>query len=192
MKDAVRGVITAAIAGHRQMMERFEADCAEAVAAAADMLTAALSDGRRVYICGNGGSAADAQHIAAELVGRFRRERPAIPAAALTTDTSVITSVSNDYGYRKAFTRQVEAFVRKGDVLWVISTNGASENINDAVDAAKQAGAKVLAFAGAAGTDIERAADVCLCAGSGETARIQEVHQLAYHIICDIVEERFS
>jgi D-sedoheptulose 7-phosphate isomerase len=104
----------------------------------------------------------------------------------------VITSISNDYGFEKAFARQVEGLVREGDVLWAISTSGTSAGIIAAAETARLKGAKVLAFAGEPGSDLERASDVCLCAGGGETARIQEMHQLAYHIICDIVEGELS
>ncbi|MHC4239371.1 MAG: D-sedoheptulose-7-phosphate isomerase [Planctomycetota bacterium] len=134
-------------------------------------------------------STADAQHIAGELVGRFDCERRGLPAVALTTDTSVITAISNDYGYENIFTRQVEALVRAGDILWAISTSGASENIVAAARLAKKKGASVLAFTGRKNSTLEQAADICFCAHSESTARSQEIHQIAYHIICDLVEQ---
>jgi D-sedoheptulose 7-phosphate isomerase len=124
-------------------------------------------------------------------VGRFARERKALAAVALSADTSILTSVANDYGYEKVFARQVEALVRKGDILWAFSTSGTSANIIAAAELAKERGASLLAFTGKGDTKLERLADICICAGSESTARSQEIHQLAYHIICDLVEQDF-
>ena len=159
---------------------------------ALDVFEQAYRDDRTIFICGNGGSAADAQHIAAELVGRFTRERRALPAVALSTDTSILTSIANDYAYEKVFARQVEALVKAGDVLWAFSTSGASANIIAAAKLAKEKGASLLAFTGKMATTLERLADICICAGSESTARSQEIHQLAYHVICDLVEMSFA
>ena len=145
-----------------------------------------------VYLCGNGGSAADAQHIASELVGRFNRERRGLAAVALTTDTSILTSVANDYTFTKIFARQVEALAHKGDILWAFSTSGSSVNIIEAAKSAKEKGALVLAFTGRAKSKLEGLADICFCAENESTARSQEIHQLAYHIICDLVEGHFA
>ena len=183
--------IEAAIQAHREMVTELEAGGVETIAEAAAMISESLENGGCVYICGNGGSAADAQHIAGELVGRFRRQRKALAAIALTTDSSVITSVANDYNYENIFVRQVEAFVKKGDVLWAISTSGSSENVVAAAKLAEKKSAKVLAFTGRAKSKLEQIADICLCAEDELTARSQEIHQLAYHIICDLVEEKF-
>jgi D-sedoheptulose 7-phosphate isomerase len=186
--DREKDAISQAFREHRELLDGFEAGCTETIIRAARAITEAVKRGGRVFICGNGGSAADAQHIAAELVGRFARERKAIPATALTTDSSAITAIANDYGYDRVFARQVEALVGKADVLWAISTSGGSTSITAAAKAAKDNGAVVLAFTGTAGSRLEQAADICLCCRSASTARSQEMHQLAYHAICDVVE----
>ncbi|MHC4144529.1 MAG: D-sedoheptulose-7-phosphate isomerase, partial [Planctomycetota bacterium] len=120
------------------------------------------------------------QHIAGELVGRFRRERKALAAVALSTDTSILTCIANDYAYEKVFARQVEALVRKGDVLWAFSTSGTSTNVVAAVQVAKEKGARVIVFTGTTGSKLEQMADICFCADADSTARSQEIHQLAY------------
>ena len=191
MDQNTKKQITETIATHKQMVTELEAGGIEAIVAAAKMIVESLKAGGQVYICGNGGSAADAQHIAGELVGRFRRERRALPAVALSTDTSIMTSVANDYGYESIFSRQVEGLVRKGDVLWAISTSGSSANVVCAAEAAKETGAGILAFTGRTDSKLEKLADVCFCADDKSTARSQEIHQLAYHIICDLVEQSF-
>jgi D-sedoheptulose 7-phosphate isomerase len=191
MKATWKKQIAATIRAHKETVARFEVEGPAAIATAAQAILKALKQNHRLYICGNGGSAADAQHIASELVGRFQRNRTALPAVALTTDTSALTSVANDYGYREIFSRQVEALVRKGDILWAISTSGTSENIIEAVAAAKKKGACILAFTGRSRSKLERMADICLCTHCESTARSQEIHQLAYHIICDLVEQDF-
>jgi len=183
--------ITEIVKTHKKMLAEFETQGIETIAAAAGMITKALKQNRRIYICGNGGSAADSQHIASEFVGRFTRERKGLPAVALTTDTSVITSIANDYGYENAFARQVEALVEKGDILWAISTSGSSANVLAAAKLAKKKGAQILAFTGAKNSKLEKTADLCFCAYDKSTARSQEIHQLAYHIICDLVEQKF-
>jgi D-sedoheptulose 7-phosphate isomerase len=125
-------------------------------------------------------------------VGRFRTERKGLPAVALSTDGSVLTSVANDYGYDSTFVRQVEALVRKGDVLWAFSTSGASPNVIAAAELAKSKGARVIAFTGRPQSKLEALADFCLCAEAELTARSQEIHQLAYHLVCDLVERSFT
>ncbi len=191
MNEDTRKQIVEVIETHKKMIAELQKSGIETLAAAAEAITKALKQNGRVYICGNGGSAADAQHIAAELVGRFARERKGLPAIALTTDTSVITSISNDYGYENVFARQVEALVREGDILWAISTSGSSANVIAAVKLAKKKGACVLAFTGRGNSELEQIADICFCANDKSTARSQEIHQVAYHIICDIVEQSF-
>jgi D-sedoheptulose 7-phosphate isomerase len=191
MKDDFAKQISRATGEHKSMIAAFEEEGAEAVAAAARAIIRTLKKRHRVYICGNGGSAADAQHIASELVGRFQRQRMAIPAVALTTDTSALTSIANDYGYENTFSRQVEALVRGGDILWAISTSGTSANVVRAARLARKKGAYVLAFTGRRRSKLEEIADICFCADSRSTARSQELHQLAYHIICDLVEKNF-
>jgi len=191
MEKNVSKQIEAAIRTHKRMVGELEASGIATIAAAADAITRALKLNGRVYICGNGGSAADAQHIAGELVGRFERERKGLPAMALTTDTSAITSISNDYGYENVFARQVEALVGEGDILWAISTSGASPNVIAAAELAKKKGACVVALTGRGNSKLEQIADICFCADSDSTARSQEIHQVAYHIICDLVEQGF-
>ncbi len=158
----------------------------------AGILIEAFSAGRRVYVCGNGGSAADAQHIAAELVGRFRREgRKPLPCVALTTDTSVLTALANDFGFEQVFSRQVEALGVEGDVLWALSTSGESPNVLAAAKSAKRLGIKVVAMTGPGGADLAGLADVCFSAPGQWSDNIQQLHQLAYHIICELIDEHF-
>jgi D-sedoheptulose 7-phosphate isomerase len=176
---------------HKQVLAQLENECIETITSAAKMLIDCIKSGGCIYICGNGGSAADAQHIAAELVGRFVRERKGLPAVALTTDTSILTSIGNDYGFEQIFSRQVEALAKKGDVLWAFSTSGTSKNILAAVELAAQKDTKVLSFTGKHGSPLQAASDVCICI-EGPTATVQEIHQLAYHILCDLVEEAFA
>lgn len=192
MNDSAIEKIKQTLDAHERLLAQLRRTGIETIAAAAKMITQALKNGGTVYICGNGGSAADAQHIAGELVGRFTRERKALPAVALSTDTSILTSIANDYSFEKVFARQVEALVRKGDILWAFSTSGTSPNVIAAAESAKERGASVLAFTGKAETPLERLADICICADDESTARSQEIHQLAYHIICDLVEMSFA
>ena len=184
--------IIEAIETHKKMTADFEKDGAEQVAAIAEAIISALRQGGTVYLCGNGGSAADAQHIAGELVGRFTRQRQALAAVALSTDTSILTGIANDYSYEKVFARQAEAMVRKGDILWAFSTSGASANVIAAVQVAREKGARVIAFTGTNDSKLEHMVDICFCADAESTARSQEIHQLAYHIICDLVERDFA
>ncbi|MHC4715827.1 MAG: D-sedoheptulose-7-phosphate isomerase [Planctomycetota bacterium] len=158
----------------------------------AELLIEALEAGGRVYVCGNGGSAADAQHIAGELAGRFRRERRALACVALSTDTSVLTAVGNDYSYEDVFSRQVEALASTGDVLWALSTSGNSPNVLKAARYAADRGAKVIAMTGRGGGKLAGAADVCLRAPADRTDLIQLLHQVGYHIICELIDEHFS
>jgi D-sedoheptulose 7-phosphate isomerase len=159
---------------------------------AAAMLIECLQTGGQVLICGNGGSAADAQHIAAELVGRFRRERKGLAAVALTTDTSVLTALANDYTYDQVFRRQVEALGRPGDLLLAISTSGNSPNLLLAAREAKAAGMATCALLGKDGGRLAGEVDLALVVPADDTARIQEGQTVIYHIICDLVEEAFA
>lgn len=176
---------------HKKLLAEYETSCVDTVAAAAGMIIESLDNGGCVYICGNGGSAADAQHIAGELIGRFKRERKALAAVALTTDSSIVTSIGNDYSFEDIFTRQVEGLIKGGDILWAISTSGASANVVAAAKTAKEKGAKILAFTGREKTELERISDLCLSIDAPNTAAAQEIHQLAYHTICDLVEQKF-
>lgn len=188
----MKQIITDAINSHKKLLDEFQSQCIDTVIDAAEMIIKCVQSGGCVYICGNGGSAADAQHIAGELVGRFKKERKAIPAVALTTDTSVLTSIGNDYSYDAIFTRQVEALLGKNDLLWAFSTSGTSNNVVAAAKLAKEVGAKVLAFTGRCNTKLEDIADVCLSIDAHDSPSAQQIHQLAYHIICDMVEQKAS
>lgn len=156
----------------------------------ADQVAERVRAGGRILVFGNGGSAADAQHFAGELVGRFTKEGPAIPALALTTDTSILTAVGNDYGYDFVFQRQVEAHGRKGDVAIGISTSGNSKNVIEAIRLAKRNGLLTAAFTGAGGGKLAAEVDVLFAAPSTSTPRIQEVHHLMNHVLCELLEER--
>ena len=154
----------------------------------ATMAVDALRDGHSLYFMGNGGSAADAQHISGELVGRYKKDRKSLPALALTTDTSVLTAISNDFGYEYCFEKQVEAFVKNGDVVFGLSTSGNSTNIINALKLAGKIGAKTIGFTGRDGGMIKDIVDVCLMVPSSETPRIQECHITVGHILCSIIE----
>jgi len=191
MNEDIRKQIIETIETHKKMTAELQESGIETVVSIAQAITTALKQNGTVYLCGNGGSAADAQHIAGELVGRFRRERKALAAVALSTDTSIITSIANDYAYENVFARQVEALVREGDILWAFSTSGTSASVIAAAQSAKKKGAYVIAFTGTNNSKLEQIADICFCADAESTARSQEIHQLAYHIICDLVEQSF-
>ena len=175
-------VLKETAAAHERMTAR-----ADVVVAAAQAITGALKAGGTVWAFGNGGSAADAQHFVAELVGRYKKDRKGLRAVALTTDTSVLTAVGNDYGFDRVFARQVEALVRPGDVAMGISTSGNSPNVLRALEAARQNGAVTIALTGrggAAGT----LAGCHIAVDEEDTARIQEVHATVLHVICELVE----
>jgi D-sedoheptulose 7-phosphate isomerase len=148
----------------------------------------ALGRGNKILWCGNGGSAGDSQHLAAEIVGRFRRERRGLPSIALTTDTSILTAVANDYGYDAVFSRQVEALGEPGDILVGISTSGNSHNVVNALLAAKEQGVTTIAFTGEGGGRMAGLADYLFAVPSRDTARVQEAHILAGHMLCDWIE----
>ena len=157
----------------------------------ADAILKTLCAGGRVYLCGNGGSAADCQHIAGEFIGRFMKERAPLPAVALTTDTSVLTCLANDYSFDNIFERQVNGLAKSGDVLLALSTSGNSENILRAVAAAKELGVVTLGFAGRGGGKLKDATDICLVAAADASARIQELHITSAHVLCGLVEARY-
>ncbi len=160
--------------------------------AMAQTIIDAIENDHRIYLIGNGGSAADAQHIAAELVGRFKQDRRPLPAIALTTDTSGLLAVGNDFGFAHVFDRQVEAHVRPGDVLWALSTSGTSANVIQAVRTAANRGAGILAFTGRSGGELKPLSHHCLCIDHSDSDRIQEMHVTAYHLICEMVENHFT
>lgn len=164
---------------------------AQPIAQAVELMFTALSNGNKILACGNGGSAADCQHFAAELVGRFERERLPLPALALTTDTSILTAVGNDYSYNEIFSKQVQAFGQSGDVLLALSTSGNSANVLAAVDAALERDMRIIALTGKGGGAIGKRltdADVHICVPHDRTARIQEVHLLTIHCLCDGID----
>lgn len=186
MSDDAR-LADAACAAASALHERMRRDLGPTLAAAAAMREAVLS-GRKILVFGNGGSASDAQHFAAELVGRFQRERRALPALALTTDTSVITALANDYSFDDVFTRQVEAFGERGDVAFGITTSGESVNVIAALRAAREAGLTTIAMTGRGGGEAGRAAEIHVNVPDESTARVQEVHRTLMHVICELVE----
>ena len=153
-----------------------------------ELVVTCLRSGCKILVCGNGGSAADAQHLAAELVCRFAYDRRALPALALTTDTSALTAIANDLGFERVFARQVEAIAVEGDVLVAISTSGRSPNVLEAARAARSAGCRVVAFTGSGGGALAQLADLVIAAPSGDVARIQEVHSVVVHILAEAAE----
>ena len=161
----------------------------EQVTAIAAVMTQAFRSGRKVLWCGNGGSAADAQHLAAEFSGRFLRERAGLPSEALTVNTSALTAIANDFGYENVFVRQIEAFVRPGDVVVGITTSGGSKNVVRGLAEAKRRGAMTVAFTGNGGGAVAEFADLILLGPTGYSALVQEVHITMGHIICDLVEQ---
>ena len=189
--DALEKVI-AALEESARVKERLAAAGADSIVRAAEVVARALASGGAVYFCGNGGSAADAQHLAGELVGRFAAERPAMRAAALTTDTSVLTAVANDYGFDEIFSRQVEGLVRAGDCVVGLSTSGKSPNVVKALRKARELGAAALALTGAEGGPVADAADVAIVVPARASWRVQEAHITVGHIICELVESALA
>lgn len=192
MSETPEDLIRTIIGTHKTMVAQFEQTAGRVLVDMTEMIVSSLKAGGILYLCGNGGSAADAQHVAGEFIGRFQTERRALPAVALSTDSSVLTCVANDYDYGSVFARQAEALVKQGDILWAFSTSGASPNVLKAVGVARSKGAHIIAYTGKKNSDLEAQADLCLCAEAAATARSQEVHQLAYHIVCDLVERSFA
>lgn len=159
---------------------------------AAELIISKMAKGGKLITMGNGGSAADAQHITAELIGKFEKRRKAIPSISLTTNTSVLTSLANDFEYSYVFVRQLEAILSENDVIIAISTSGNSENVNRAVQYAREKGNLVIALTGDSGGALRDLADLAICVPSNNTARIQESHLLIEHILCSLIEEHFS
>lgn len=168
------------------------AEQAEAIAAAAALMVDGLKGGGKVLFCGNGGSAADSQHLAAELTGRYLRDRAPLAGVALTVDTSALTAIANDYSYDEVFARQVRGLGRAGDVLVGISTSGNSRNVVAALEAARAMGLRTIGLTGAGGGRMQELCDVCLCVPSSDTPRIQEMHIAAGHMLCELVENAFA
>lgn len=173
---------------HIQLFELLNRDCSEAIEEAGRLIVSALSNGHKILLCGNGGSAADAQHIAAELLGRFERERRALPALALTTDTSALTAIANDYDFSSVYSRQVEGLAEAGDVVICISTSGNSPNVIAAAMKARELGCDTVALTGANGKKLAGVCDAAVLVPSSRTARIQEAHITIGHIWCEMVD----
>ena len=188
-EDALRSMAAASLASGANVHREVAQACAGDLARAALAVAGTLREGGKVLTFGNGGSAADAQHLAAELVGRFVSHRPALAGIALTTDTSALTAISNDYGFEHVFERQVRGLARHGDVLLAISTSGRSPNILAGLRAARTAGATTVGFTGMGDSPIVALCDICLQAPSDSTPLIQQVHIVAAHAICGRIEQ---
>jgi D-sedoheptulose 7-phosphate isomerase len=182
------GRLQQAVTDSLSLKQEFFAACGETVAAAARLLAGVFQAGGKVLLFGNGGSAGDAQHLAAEFVNRFQIERPPLAALALTTDSSILTAVANDYDFLEAFAKQVRALGRPGDLAWGISTSGNSPNVVAGLQAARELGLRTLALSGRDGGPVAAAADLALTVPSRNTPRIQEVHITIGHILCDLVD----
>ncbi len=182
-------IIEQRLTEHLEVLQRLKAsDLPQKLEKCAACVEKALSGGHKVLFCGNGGSAADCQHLAAEFVGRFQKERKGLPAIALTVDTSILTSVANDYGYKAVFARQVEALGARGDVLVGISTTGNSKNILLAIEEAKAKGITCIGMTAEGGGQMADVCDICLAVPVRVTARAQEMHILMGHILCELVD----
>ena len=177
-----------AVAESILLKSRFAAEQGDKVVAAAEMLAQVLKAGGRVFLFGNGGSAADAQHLAAEFVNRFQVERPPLAALALTTDTSILTAVANDYDFTQVFAKQLRALGRAGDLALGISTSGASANVVEGLKVARELGLRTLALSGGDGGPVAQAVELALVVPSSDTPRIQEVHITIGHVLCDLVD----
>jgi len=187
MKDTILHELNA----HQQVVQKMHT-LSDDIAKAATLCTAALDSGNKLLIFGNGGSAADAQHITAELVGRYKTERRGLPAIALTTDTSALTSIGNDYGYEQVFRRQVEALAAPGDVVIGISTGGSSTNVLNALKLANDIGCQTIGFSGRDGGEMNVVCDVNLVVPAEDTPRIQEMHIFIGHTLCHLIELSYN
>ncbi|MGE5280603.1 MAG: SIS domain-containing protein [Deltaproteobacteria bacterium] len=189
-RERVRDILKESITALATVL--YDDKLVERIEEAARILVAALKKGNKILVCGNGGSAADSQHFAAELTGRFERERRALAAVALTTDTSSLTALANDYGYDVVFERPLAALGRRGDVLLVLSTSGRSPSVLKAVQRARKMGISTIGLTGKDGGTLRRSAELALVMPAANTARIQECHSVVIHILCAIVERAFS
>ncbi len=186
------GMINSELLSHKETIEKTIDELQNFIYTACVLVSEAIVDGKKLLIFGNGGSAADAQHIAAELTGRYKSERRGLPAIALTTDTSALTAIGNDYGYKEVFKRQVEALANKGDVVIGISTSGNSKNVIKALKKAKKRGCKTIGFSGRDGGEMNEVCDINIVVPSNDTPRIQEMHILIGHIICQAVDNEWE
>jgi len=187
-KNKKKHLITQELEESIQVKKKVKEKLVAKITKIAELIIETYNKGKKVVIFGNGGSAADAQHIACELVGRFKKERPALAAIALSTNTSNLTSIGNDYGYEMTFARQVEALVQKGDVVIGMSTSGNATNVLEGIKAARKRRAKTIGFTGKDGGKLKDVVDLCIIVPSYNTPRIQEVHITIGHIICGLVE----
>ena len=185
----VNRIIEQRLADHLEVLQKLmDSDLPEKLETCAKYVEKALAEGHKVLFCGNGGSAADSQHLAAEFVGRFQKERKGLPAIALTVDTSILTAVANDYGYDTVFARQVQALGEPGDVLVGISTSGNSKNVLLAIEEARAKGITCIGMTAEGGGKMAAACDICLAVPAKVTARAQEMHILMGHILCELVD----
>jgi D-sedoheptulose 7-phosphate isomerase len=174
---------------HRAVIELLERDLTAQIAEMSSLITTALANGNKLLVMGNGGSAADSQHFVAEIVGRFKMERRALPAVALSTDTSILTAIGNDYGFESIFSRQVEALAASGDIVVGLSTSGNSPNVLKALNLAHDLGCRTIGLLGKDGGSIKPVCDLALVVPTTDTPRIQEGHITIIHIVCDLVEK---
>lgn len=178
------------IAGHTKLAEKIlEKEFQQKILKSADMLVSAIKNNKKVLLCGNGGSAADCQHFSGEMIGKFLKERKSVPFISLTTNTSILTCIGNDYSFDNVFSRQIEGTGNPGDILIAFSTSGASKNIINAVKTAKNKKMKIISFTGKNPNPIEKISHLSICVDSKNTPRIQEIHIILIHIICLLVEE---
>ncbi|MRR53469.1 MAG: D-sedoheptulose 7-phosphate isomerase [Deltaproteobacteria bacterium] len=185
MKERIKAVFLS----HREVMDALERELGPKIVQAANLLVDSFRSGKKILVMGNGGSAADAQHLAGEIVGRFRLERRGLPAIALSTDSSILTAVGNDYGFEAIFSRQVEALAQEGDVVIGISTSGSSPNVLSALRLAREMGCRTLGLLGKDGGSIRELVDIDLTVPGQDTPRIQEGHITIIHILCELVEQ---
>lgn len=181
--------ITSQLVAHREVITRIEQEMAPRIAEMATLLVETFSQGGKLLVMGNGGSAADAQHFVAEVVGRFKMERRGLPAIALSTDTSILTAIGNDYGFDKVFLRQVEALAVPGDLVVGISTSGNSPNVQLALEFAREKGCRTVGLLGKDGGSIKHCCDLALIVPTNDTPRVQEGHITIIHIVCDLLEK---
>jgi D-sedoheptulose 7-phosphate isomerase len=186
-EERVGGLIEASIVTKQRLLQ--DSAMVSMLAEVSRVIVGALQEGKKILLCGNGGSAADAQHLAAEFVGRFAFDRPALPALALSVNTSCVTAIGNDYGFDLVFSRQIEALARNGDIVIGISTSGNSVNVFRGMSTSRRLGLRTIALTGCTGGKLKNEVDFCLCAPSDQTPRIQECHILMGHIISELVEQ---
>jgi D-sedoheptulose 7-phosphate isomerase len=191
-ETSIQSLLKNSLQEHLTTLQKLLDSSLPAIEQAAEVICQTLSKGNKLLLCGNGGSAADAQHIAAELVGRYEKQRRAFPAIALTTDTSALTALSNDYGYEDVFARQVKALANKGDLLIAISTSGKSPNVVRAVEVARDVGCLTIALSGQSGEPLSSLCDFAVVVDSNRTSRVQEAHITIGHLWCEIVDAKLG